>query len=229
MSTRFQYAKQIPKFPRKHKKRQTARRKDQISNSVVPNSRIVKMRFAVNEGLIRSMESAAGGLVSYTYKANSPYDPHEGAGTHQAYGFDQWMTFFRKGVVLGSKIVGHFVHANNDDANRPMWVGISISRDDTAITSKAQIQEDPRSRMKVLAADGNKVTVAQYYSAKKMSGVKNPSDEDDLKFGENGDPAKLYYYHVCAYGMAAQTETAYFTGHITFLCRLMEPQMLTPS
>jgi hypothetical protein len=69
------------------------------------------------------LSSTVGALAHYEYAANGLFDPDITGGGHQPYGFDQWMTFYTKAMVMRANVEVKAV-----STTAPMGFGVTFSR-----------------------------------------------------------------------------------------------------
>lgn len=198
---------------------------------MIPRSRIVRFKYAINGGDGHSLESTSGALADYVYRANSCYDPYYGTGGHQPYGFDQMMALWRYGVVLGSKIKVTFSFPDAATSNKPFRCGVLLSRNASTLSTandEKVVNEDPRSKSMTLNPIKGGATMVQTYSYRFGDG-KKPVDDDGLRFGVAADCSDGTYFHIFGMGLNGQSQNVVISGVIEYVCRLFDPQTLTPS
>ena len=101
------------------RRRRRAPRKKYPLYQPVPDSKVVKMRY-VDQFTIDPGLGTAGHI---SLRANGLFDPYVPVGGHQPYSFDQYMEFYNRYTVLGSKITVTF------SAGTQMTVGINLTKE----------------------------------------------------------------------------------------------------
>lgn len=185
-----------------------------------PDKMVVKMRFALFDGLSNSIASTSGALAEYVFRANDCYDPYQTGAGNQPRTFDQWMALYKHGVVLGSKIVCDFMYPTGATAENAMKLFIVPTHTTTATTIAGAV-ESRASKTKMLLAQFPKCRLVNTYTYKLL--CHNPEDEDDLMFSDTGQPTQQWFYHVGGFALASATETCYVTGWIDYTVLLLHP------
>lgn len=198
--------------------------------SAHPKSMVVKMRFALNQGAGHALASTSGALIDWTYRSADCYDPYFLSGGAQPRGFDQYMTMFRHGIVLKSKIDVKFMYADDDGIKYPMKVGVLLSDSGTAITSINTVSEHARCASAILAPQSGTVKRIRFnYTPRSFFSIKNVQDADELHFSSGSSPTENAIFHVWGYGLDAATEEAFVDGHIDYTVLLLHPIIPTAS
>lgn len=194
------------------------------NRTLAPNTKLVNLRFALAGGDVHQMESTTGDIINWKYAATDMFDPYVGGGGYQPRGFDQWMQFYRKYTVIGSKInVRFFFNENMLSTNKSMKVGVCLRDNSGTISSVADIAESPRANIKLLIGGNRPVHVSKGYSCKKFFGKQDPIDEDSLAGTQTSSPASNAFFTIVGFGLNSESSTCYFDGYIDYLAILHSP------
>lgn len=221
------------RIPRRFKRFYKAKRKykDKISSSMVPNTRIVRMRYSIGDGVGYNLVSTSGSLADYVLRANSCYAPDVTISGHQPYGQDQAFTLWQSACVLGSKAVMTFTHSNTGTTNKPAIIGINLITSSTAmsgVADKKVAQESPRITTKILA-DNSPMTLSHTFSTKRFFSCTNPIADNRLTYNSADDATRLAYFHAFSYGLNAQSTSLLVSGYVDYIVVFFQPYALTPS
>lgn len=165
-----------------------------IRQSPVPDSIICNLRY-VGGSTIQATNS--GAAVPITLRANSCYAPNQSGVGHQPMGFDNWMNMYSKGVVLSAKVTATFITQSGTFTGRQALVGINKSRL-ALMSANDDHLEAGNVSYKFISDKKDAVRVTMSYNTKRWFGIKDVSDEDDLKFTNGVNPGKVCYFHVFA-------------------------------
>lgn len=170
-----------------------------------------------------TLNPVAGGSATYSYRANSLYDPDFTGTGHQPIGFDQLMNFYNHYTVLGSRLKVTFVATGSNPLTGAAIVGIELSGSSPATTAINDLYEQGRSRMKIMtnANADQKVVVNHNLSVKKFLG-QNPLDEDANAGTAAANPTEVIFFHVFATGIDTTTDP----GQIDVIVELEQVAML---
>lgn len=195
-----------------------------------PASQKVTMRYADDFALD---PSALFPIQTYTYRANSIFDPDATGGGHQPIGHDEWAAFYNKYVVIGSKITLSCV-ANSTTV--PNIVGIMMSSQSSiSATTMTAIVEQGLTNYQLLqgAVNGLPIlkSVTKSYSARTWHNNKDPKDADAQEALFTADPADQVYFHVVVGSYDGSSDTASVTGFLTidYIVILKDPKELIQS
>ncbi len=188
-----------------------------------PSTMMIKMRYAVNNGLTHNIASVATAVVDYPYRANSVYDPYAPIGGAQPRTYDQIQPLYRHFAVLGSQATIKFFYnpANDNDV---MKVGL-VTTDSTTefgVNAQANISEYSRAVTGVLTASNHPLTLTKRWSYKN-TGVTSIRNNKQLWGTVAADPSEVHAYHVCGYSLLGDA-TCTFTGWIDYLVLFLDPK-----
>lgn len=183
------------KRPRRTKK--TARRKTAIPRSLtsyntnigLPLTKKVKLSYYETIGLA----STSGVAAKHTFNLSGVFDPDVTGVGHQPYGHDQWANMYRHYYVSSARITVKW--SNIATNNIPHIVGITLDKDNSIDPTLDTRQEKQKGRsIKTLLANSNNVqTVAAVYSPRSFFGIKDPSDDHQIKALLTADPTLPAY------------------------------------
>lgn len=140
------------------------------------------------------IQGISGLVGDHIFLGNGLFKPDFTSTGHQPLGFDQWVAFFDKYVVLASSIK---VQAVSEDA-----VAASSLSVVPKITSGAPIadtlHEKPYVRTRIVTPNSQDPAVLKHYmSTKKMLGLRGVRAEDNTYVATTGgDPAQKWHWHV---------------------------------
>lgn len=160
----------------------------------LPNVATVKLNYSTGLALV----STIGNQATYTFRANSIFDPDFTGSGHQPMNFDVWAAQYNHYVVLGSKITCQFA---GGAVATPSYVGVQLKSNSPTPHSNVQamLEEDPNG-YKVTNNPRRPIFAVKRFSAKRYFRCTNPNDNKDrIGAAVTQDPAELAYYHVwCA-------------------------------
>lgn len=174
-----------------------------------PSNRVVDFRYTT----YYTFNTALSSLQEKFYNANSCYDPEASVLGYQPYGWDQWGVFYKRYVVLKSKITVEWVVNSNsfsdttsENKSVPVIVGTGLRLSNSnVIPSAYQMCQMPATSYQCMAFskdNGRRVITTAKFHAKNFFNVKDVKDSDDL-FGNTGNyggggsnPAKLAHFQV---------------------------------
>ena len=194
--------------------------------SGVQTNRRAKLRYS---DLI-TLTSTSGGRGSYTFRANSVFDPDYTATGHQPISYDFWANMYNHYVVLGSKIT--MTVADSGTSTTPGIIGIFLD-DDTTIpySTPNTFIESGKGTWKMLQGDKSKPsTVISKYSAKKFFNVTDVNDNLN-RLGANvvSNPTESAEFHCWYFTLDASTETVYAQVVVDYIVEFSEPKALASS
>lgn len=187
--------KRRPQYIRTPGKRRKKSRSRRILPHVVPDSKVVKLRYVD----IVPINAGPTNTAVLIFRANSINDPDHALGGHQPLGHDQWANFYDHYTVIGAKITCRFTASLTSGTQGATIVGIMLKDNATTISSPRNIMEQGTSGYKVLtgANAGGTTTVTKGFSTKKFFGLKDVSDNRSLVGAAmNADPPEDAYFHV---------------------------------
>lgn len=178
------------------------------------------------------------GLVSvYVMKANGLYDPNSTGVGHQPLGFDQMCTFYKRFIVLGSKITVTFTPVGTTNQNL-CYCGVMTSTTGTDIAGMGSITEilenKKRGNVKMfggyfLTANGPRQTVKKTFSLKKFIGAR-PGSEDVYSGTDAADPTNTIYYEIFNASVGANDPgDNSFLIQIDYYVKFFEPKNIAAS
>jgi len=103
------------------------------------------------------LTSGVGTLTSFKYGANCVFDPFLGAGGHQPFGFDQWMTYYNHCIVVSSAVRLSVINAGSGTIPA---VGLYLADDETAYTLWSTFCETNRGQQVLLPYNTNQAKPA---------------------------------------------------------------------
>lgn len=181
------YARKPRKTTRAPRRRPSGVRKKQFTKRTVfrpqrllrvgfPKTTAVKLRYV--EGV--SINPGIGSLATYSFRANSAYDPNASGTGHQPMNFDTWSTLYNHYLVVGSKITAR-LHSNSTDVAGGLLFGINLSDDLTFSSDASTLMEQGLSRYRMAnvssnANSGNGLVVSKGFSCKEFFNLTNPTD-----------------------------------------------------
>lgn len=191
------YRRNATKYKRKSMYRRKAitkyRRQPRLTGPV-PNSKLVKLRYVQSV----SIDPTAGNSGTYTFSANSIYDPNKSNLGHQPYGHDTLETLYDRYTVVGSRITAEFT--STTPSNVQSVVGIELSDNGASTVFPLTWLEQPKSNWSTIGrADGDKARakLSRNFSMKQFFGVKNTADVTQRLGADFGtDPTEQAYFHL---------------------------------
>lgn len=197
-----------------------------------PKTQMIKLRYV--SGFTLDINVLP--LGTYTFRANSLFDPDVTAGGHQPLGFDQWATFYKTYVVVGSKITLSTARSFPDSIPHIFGCFVSDSPTPAAVSALTLVEQGKSAYLMHAStanthADSKKLKMT--YSAKKWHGLTNIKDADNQEglFASAFTGDEVYYQvYLGAYdGISTDTAIHYVTVQIDYLVLLKDPLELPES
>lgn len=195
----------MPSRRRYKKKKGGRRRRYAVTNvvrqpQVVANSQIVKFRYSDYV----SLNAGTNDLAVDAWSCTSLTDPYPALGGHQPLGFDQWMSFYHKYVVVGAKITAYADVYSTAAADAICLLGKVSETQDGVATSVDQAIEQRKSKWKFLTSrQGSRSagSIQLFYSPKKFLGINSIRDQGNLRGTINDDPTRQCYFNIAVGGI----------------------------
>lgn len=159
-----------------------------------PKNRLVKMRYVT----FASTDLGTNTTVDYVFRANNIFDPQYALGGHKAIGYDQWASFYKQYLVVGSKCSVQF--GSDASINKAIicTVGVSNNPVDSRI---APIRLETGDTSYIIRSGFTNIgtsRLSRSFSAKKFFNRKDLKDNwDDLGADFGSGPTEEAYFHVC--------------------------------
>jgi len=227
------------RYKKKNKKRNYKKRKSGTvamrANgrlNVLPQSILVKMRYVEQIDI----NPAAGVPASAIFSASSIYDPNPTGTGHQPMGHDQWLNFYNRYIVIGSKCTARAVAQGTvvDTNAAVLSIGLQTTAS-TTIAAISDLMERRSAKYAILgASDGSRsvTTVTNHYSTKKFWGIRAPDNSADSYSAQLGaSPTIEAFYHIALSPITSTSNTVGTTVWVTidYIVRLSSPVNLTQS
>lgn len=202
----------------------TASSSIQTVQAAASNVKTVKLVYAET---VAMTGGGAGATLTYSYRANSIYDPRVAIGGHQPMAHDEWANFYNHYRVIGSKIT--LKPVTQTDTTAPLVYFVTLGATSTAPASADIAIERGRCAYGILTPQGdNTITLKNAYDAVKFFGTKVDIGEQKALF--TADPAEGVYFHI---GMTPLTSSSLTSSHfvveIEYTCQFTEPRQLGQS
>lgn len=199
---------------RNAKKRRQRRLRTIALRPGFPSEKIVRMRYSQHITLNPGLAS----YDKYTFRANSIFDPDWSGAGHQPLGHDQWQTFYKNYVVIGSKLTAHILQ--DVSASEGIIFTGNVDRDTTVSGDYNNVIENGKSRYILRSGTANQSpTVNKFvlkYSPKKFWNVTDLKDNQDhigANFGNN--PTDTAFYNLVLYPLSVATDPATYEILVT--------------
>jgi len=138
--------------------------------------------------------------TSYTYAANSMFDPNVTGVGHQPAGFDQLMLLYNRFCVEKSTITVHFAQESNSNFNS--LVGITTSSDIITTTDYRRYTENPLCTYTIMKSPETIVCCKQSFSGLTFFN-KGYQADTDKQGTDSANPAELVYFNIFGQPMNA--------------------------
>jgi len=175
--------------------------------------------------------STLGVLSAYRYKANGMHDPSYDFVGHQAMGWDEARVYWKRYIVLGSKISATYVGVDGTPVGATD-IGIYLSDQlGTSYTSASSFIEAGKGSYRLIpGASNDPHTTKSHYSATRFWGVADPKDKGgELGATTTTDPTKTAWFLVWLQGRAATTTSFQVRVVIDYIVLFQEPVEVAPS
>lgn len=155
-----------------------------------------------------SLDPTGIAAATYSFRANSLYDPDFTGVGHQPIGFDQLMPFYEHYTVIAARIKCTFI-CKSAAATQCAIVGIETNSGSTPTTAINDIYEQGNSSKKIMtcATAGQKVTVTRKLSVGKFLSQK-VMQEDANAGTATSNPSELIFFHLFATNTDGSTDIA---------------------
>ncbi len=170
---------------------------------------------------------ASGATGTYTFRANSLFDPDVTSAGHQPRYFDSFAPQYLRYRVVGSEIR---IHCTNADTLNPQIAGIELSSNSTAQTNALALLEDPQVRTVQLSqstAGGNTKTTRKGFSLRKAAGRLAMGDEDySALFTAN--PSQEWFFHIFAFPVDNSKDALFVQFTVQIMYRVVFSDAVLP-
>lgn len=172
-----------------------------IVGTVIQNYSYVKMTYNAH-GVWNNVNGSSAMIA--VYRGNSVYDPDYNLAGHEAMGNSQWVNFYRKYCVLGSKIVIDFDNLKTD---RSIIVTVLPSVDVYGVSSSlsSNIREQPGGITRQLGAavaSGNRMRIKMFRKTKTLYPEKLIQNDEQMwgslgSVGSGSNPNNNWFWNIC--------------------------------
>jgi len=183
---------------RTSRRKRTTFRPQSLLRVGFPKTTMVKLRYV--SGV--SLDSTIGNVATYTFRANSIFDPDFSGIGHQPMNHDTWATLYNHYVVVGSKVTVTF-HNPTTTGNDGLLCGVNLHAGSAlASTVVETIMEQGTTRYKLVNASlsanrGNGAVVRRGFSCKKFFNLANPTDGiTRIGSAQGANPAEQAFFIV---------------------------------
>lgn len=227
------------KYNKKGKKKYNKKKGPKVYNvskalTPFPSGMVAKIKFVDNILL----DSNTGAVAYQVYRANSVYDPRQGAFGHQPRSFDEYMSIYGKFRVLGSRMKAQFINdkfAQNASNEQSVIAFAGLVNEATAVPSN--MVEALESRQYSTRILGNLQSgkfhqnIVRKFSAKKHWGGAPPATEDVFEGGAAADCLKQAFYVVGSgnYDLTENPAAVHCLVEIEYIVKFYEPKLLPQS
>lgn len=230
-------------MPRGKKNKKTKKKnykKNKVSRPILsgfPSRKLVKLRYTKTNV---TLDPGAGLTASYTFRANSVFDPDfSGVGT-QPMAFDQWASIYERYCVVGARMKIYITPAVVNNNGNPCYMGITLGPHTdnlSRFTTIANILESKHTRGWQLVNNSNTVigrsgmkTLSRKFSAKKAFGITNVLDDSDYGAAVSANPANQHYFQVWAASIGGNDPSLIdMTVMIDYIVMFQDPKILDGS
>lgn len=179
----------------------------------VPDSVIVKMRY--HQYIL--IDPATGLAGNHLFRANSIHDPDQTTAGTQPSGHDEWQQFYHHYTVLGSKCSARFISQQNNASQGTALVGVGLQSDTTLDADADNIIQRRDTKFKYmtgLQAGGGRL-VTNKVNVRDFMGVKDVSDNNNLKATFGSTPGEQMFYNVFLAPMVGSSDISSTTVAVT--------------
>jgi len=229
--------------PRRYKKRLTGYRKRKVYRTDprgmigFPKQRVVKMRYTQNITL-----DPTGPTDVYEFAANNINSPQYlvTTGTGRPLGYNQWSTFYKRWLVIGSRIRIMPVYASTTAGTIPLLYGVNLyNAGESPSSNPLLLIEQGKCKYRIMQPiqNGAYQPISYSFSPKKWYNMKNLKDNWNELYGifsagsGAAPPSKVAVYGVFAASADGSTnvQPINFTIQIDYLVLCQEPLLLPTS
>jgi len=227
--------------PRKVKRRLTGYRKRKIVRSSprgmigFPSQRVVKMRYTKNFSL-----DPTGPTDVYEFSANDIGNPDQTVTNQRPLGYNQWASFYKNWMVIGSRVSIKPVYASTTAGTVPLMYGINLYNSGESPSSNPLLLiEQGKCKYRIMQPiqNGAYQPISYSFSPKKWYNMKNLKDNWNELYGifsagsGAAPPSKVAVYGVFAASADGSTnvQPINFTIQIDYLVLCQEPLLLPTS
>jgi len=215
----------------KKRKIYRAKRRFKRATTTVARNRFINDRTIVKLRYVESLALDAGiGTHAYhTWRVNSIYDPNFSGPGHQPMGHDFYTQAYERYTVLGAKVTFIGYQPQNDPAYG-QYLSIVIDQQSTYTPQPLDnIMEQRKVPFRFICGANarNLGKVTAKFSPKKLFGIKDLSDNDDLSAPCTSNPDRVAYCHtiVSGYESAVDSPPVYCRCIIDFIVMYTGPKL----
>ena len=199
--------------------------------SPLPNTLCTTLKYCTSKVL-----SVSSVPQTWSFKANSLYDPDYTGVGHQPMGYDQLMAAYNKWVVVASKAKVTFL-PNESNGTHNALVGVHLAEVGSTFPTTYEQAMEITPHWRVLSTDNglsgvDPITCKSKYNAKKYWHLKDLMDNDEL-FGQvttDLEERRCAYYDVwVAHDDTTEIADVRFYIEIDYTVVFAEPRTLTTS
>lgn len=185
----------------------------------------VRLKYAEEIRLFSGVTS----YFTYTFRANSCYDPNYTAGGHQPMYFDQYSAIYSRYRVLGSAIK---INAINSSATSASNLVLQSGTDHSVLTDLTTLLEQSRSHIArtIPIAQRYPMRIKSYVSTRKACGLnKKQVFDEDYSAAVTGNPNQIWYHNIMASSVDGSTAIdvrcmVLITYYVQFFDRVIQSQ-----
>lgn len=189
------------------------------------NRKLIKCRYFEQFNIVQGVTPISDTVLSL----NSFWDPNQTSFTHSPMGWTQWNDKYKSYCVKYADVKVYANRISSTSGN--VAVALMQSMESIPITSNTvRFMEEPRIYKKMLSsgAVGNKPTyLHKFYNMRKIFGVTDTDDNDDMTALMNANPLKQAWLHIMMMDISNYGSNAVnFSVQIDYYVELMEPLYL---
>lgn len=193
--------------------------------AVLPTRNVKKFRYIQDV----SLNPGVGLAANVTFSANGMYQPAITAGllgSHQPYGFDQFMAQYNFYMVVGSKITVTWSLGQPGEAvTNNLVCGVFLKDDISIITDPLLLRENGHSRWTTITNSIQPKRSIKKFSAKRFFNVKDIKDNAEYAGTAEANPLQGAFYHLWATNAAPNVDGSVVLANvmIEYIAVLQEP------
>lgn len=204
--------------------------------------RLLRYPFKLGKSIVRrlryfdpdvELDAGAASWAEHSFSTNGLYDPDVSGTGHQPLGFDQFMQFYKKYLVMKCKITVQFV---NTDALANQIIGIyTINKDSGNPADLVTIIENGMVKYRILGMELQTPairTLTKTCYPNKALNTNKPTSDDQVIGTSSANPVKQMYFRIMAAPQDQSAENPAVVRcsvRMEFTALFFDPIMLTTS
>ncbi len=200
-----------------------------IQGTLIPDRTCVKLKYARD---IKMTLNGTGGMTNLLYRCNSIYDPQQATSTDDyPLGYKEYERFYKKYMVIGSKITVTWKSLNQDSNTNPQDRGATVGMTTIADTSglivdKNEFMCNNRANYKNVCIQKPYTSITKKFNPKRFFGINKMLDNQQYGADFGANPKEEAFWQLACWNPSADgtSTTLWVNVMISYVCVLRERQ-----